>query len=63
MFANFRVLEDGTFSVEDCLSKPGDAATFEVLMPCVVVMSACPQDIVEFQPGGPTDMAVELLTT
>jgi hypothetical protein len=27
----------------------------------VVIVSACPQDIVGFQPGGPTDMAVELL--
>jgi uncharacterized protein YcgI (DUF1989 family) len=61
VFHNLRVLEDGTFRVGDCLSKPGDAATFEVLMDCVVVVSACPQDILTFQPNGPTDLAVELL--
>ena len=43
------------------MSRPGDAATFELLMDAVVVLSACPQDIVGFQPGGPTDMAVEVL--
>ena len=34
---------------------------FRMLLDGVVVLSACPQDIVGFQPGGPTDMAVELL--
>jgi hypothetical protein len=28
----------------------------------VMIVSACPHDIVGFQPGGPTDMAVELLS-
>ena len=42
------------------MSKAGDAATFRALMECIVVLSACPQDIVGFQPGGPTDMAVEV---
>jgi uncharacterized protein YcgI (DUF1989 family) len=27
----------------------------------IVVLSACPQDIIAFQPGGPTEMAVEVL--
>jgi hypothetical protein len=27
----------------------------------IVVLSACPQDIIAFQPGGPSDMAVEVL--
>lgn len=63
VFANFRVYseDDGRFDLEECVTKPGDAATFKVLMDSVVVLSACPQDIVGFQPGGPTDMAVEVL--
>jgi uncharacterized protein YcgI (DUF1989 family) len=61
VFANFRVYPDGRLELEPCVSRPGDAATFELLMDVVVVLSACPQDIVGFQPGGPTDMAVEVL--
>jgi uncharacterized protein YcgI (DUF1989 family) len=61
VFANFRVGPEAEFTLEECVSKPGDAATFELLMDGVVIVSACPQDIVGFQPGGPTDMAIELL--
>ncbi len=61
VFANFRVDGEGRLTLEDCVSRPGDAATFKLLMTGVVVVSACPQDIVGFQPGGPTDMAIELL--
>ena len=61
VFANFRAYPDGRFELEECVTKPGDAATFKVLMDSIVVLSACPQDIVGFQPGGPTDMAVEVL--
>jgi len=60
VFANFRAQEDGAFVLHDCVTKAGDAATFKVLMDCVVVLSACPQDIIQFQPGGPSDMAVEV---
>jgi uncharacterized protein len=60
VFANFRVGADGRFDLDDCLTKPGDSASFTLLMDAVVVISACPQDIVGFQPGGPTSMAVEL---
>jgi uncharacterized protein len=60
VFANFRVSPEGSLELNECVSKPGDAATFKALMDCIVVLSACPQDIVLFQPGGPTDMAVEV---
>ena len=60
VFANFRVYPGGRLELQPCVSRPGDAATFELLMDAVVVLSACPQDIVGFQPGGPTDMAVEV---
>jgi uncharacterized protein len=61
VFANFRVHDGGRLELETTLSAAGDAATFEVLIDAIVVLSACPQDIIEFQPGGPTDMAVEVL--
>ena len=62
VFANFRVYSEdgGRFDLEPCVSEAGDAATFTMLMDGIVVLSACPQDIVGFQPGGPTDMAVEV---
>jgi uncharacterized protein YcgI (DUF1989 family) len=61
VFANFRAYPDGRFELEECVTEPGDAATFKLLDDGIVVLSACPQDIVGFQPGGPTDMAVEVL--
>jgi len=61
VFANFRVYDGGRLELEECVSEPGDAATFELLMDAIVVISACPQDIIAFQPGGPSDMAVEVL--
>ena len=61
VFANFRAYEDGRFELEECVSAPGDAATFKLLEEGIIVVSACPQDIVGFQPGGPTDMAIEIL--
>jgi uncharacterized protein len=61
VFANFHVDTDGRFELDKCLTEPGDSATFTLLMDAVVVISACPQDIVGFQPGGPTSMAVEIL--
>ena len=60
VFANFRVTPEGGFELLECVTKPGDAATFKALMDCVVVLSACPQDIIPFQPGGPTSMAAEV---
>jgi uncharacterized protein YcgI (DUF1989 family) len=60
VFANFRVEPDGTFSINECVTKAGDVATFRLLADGIVVLSACPQDIVGFQVGGPTDMAVDV---
>ena len=61
VFAGFCVHDNERLVLDECTSQPGDAATFEMLMDGIVVLSACPQDIVAFQPGGPTDMAVEVL--
>ena len=61
VFANFRVHDGERLELNEVLSGSGDAATFEMLMDGIVVLSACPQDIIAFQPGGPTDMAVEVL--
>jgi uncharacterized protein YcgI (DUF1989 family) len=61
VFANFRVGPNGEYELLELISRPGDAATFKVLMDSVVVISACPQDMVPIFPGGPSDMAVEIV--
>ncbi|WP_084965228.1 DUF1989 domain-containing protein [Thermoactinospora rubra] len=42
-------------------SRPGDAVTFQAAMDCVLVVSACPQDLVGINGGRPTPLAVDLL--
>lgn len=42
-------------------SRPGDAITFEAVMDCVVVLSACPQDLAGINGDGPTPMAMDVL--
>lgn len=60
VFANFRMDAEGRLTLDDCLTRSGDAATFKLLMDGVVIVSACPQDILGFQPSGPTDMVIEI---
>lgn len=43
------------------LSRSGDAVTFEALMNCVLVVSACPQDVVVINGAEPTSLAIDLL--
>ncbi|NUW40479.1 DUF1989 domain-containing protein [Nonomuraea rhodomycinica] len=43
------------------VSRPGDAITFRALMDCVIVLSACPQDLVGINAGHPTRLAIDLL--
>jgi DNA-binding transcriptional regulator LsrR (DeoR family) len=40
-------------TLHDCVSEAGDAATFKLLLDGVVIVSACPQDTVGFQPVVP----------
>ncbi|MEU9870235.1 urea carboxylase-associated family protein [Actinomadura sp. NPDC048021] len=42
-------------------SRAGDAITFEAVMDCVVVVSACPQDLAGINADGPTPMAIDVL--
>ena len=46
LFMNIPVRPDGSVSFEPPVSKPGDQVTLLAEMDCVVVFSACPQDIV-----------------
>jgi uncharacterized protein YcgI (DUF1989 family) len=42
-------------------SRAGDAITFEAAMDCVVVVSACPQDLVGINGHDPTPLAIDVL--
>ena len=46
LFMNIPVGTDGEVSFEPPVSKPGDYLTLRAEMDCVVVFSACPQDMV-----------------
>ena len=46
LFMNIPVGPDGSVTFEPPVSKPGDHVTLRAEMDCVVVFSACPQDIV-----------------
>lgn len=54
--------EDGTIGWEPALTGPGDSVVFRAERDCYVVVSACPQDIVNINRKNPTPLVIELLT-
>lgn len=60
LFMNIPVAPDGTLSWLPAASSPGDSVTFEALRPCVVVVSACPQDLIPLNGAGPTPLAIDV---
>lgn len=61
VFMDVPVTPDGELRWLPAPSGPGDAITFEAVMDCVVVLSACPQDLTGINVGGPTPLAIEVL--
>jgi uncharacterized protein YcgI (DUF1989 family) len=61
LFTNIPVLEDGTLDWRPALTAGGDWVTFRTELPCLVVLSACPQDILPINDGSPTGLALEVL--
>ncbi len=61
LFMNIPVAPDGGLGWEPAPTRPGDSVTLRAAMDCVVVVSACPQDIVPINDRNPTPLAVELL--
>jgi uncharacterized protein YcgI (DUF1989 family) len=56
VFQNTPVLPDGTISVEEPLSRPGDYILLRVEMDAIVAVSACPQDQNPLNGWQPTDL-------
>ena len=50
---------DGELSWEPATTAPGDAIRFRAEVACLVVVSACPQDIVVINNGQPTPLQLE----
>jgi len=61
VFTNIPVLEDGSLDWRPAQTKPGDWIMFRTELPCYVVLTACPQDILPINDKNPTDMALEVL--
>ncbi len=61
LFMNIPVGADGSLGWEPAPTKPGDGVVLRTEMDCIVVVSACPQDIVPINGGDPTPLSIELL--
>lgn len=61
LFMNIPVDSDGTLGWGTALSRPGDSVTMRAKIDAIVVVSACPQDIVPINDRSPTRLALEVL--
>ena len=61
IFTNIPVLDDGALDWRPALTKPGDWIMFRTELPCYVVLTACPQDVLPINDKNPTEMALEVL--
>lgn len=51
---------DGSISFAESPTAPGDSVTLRALQDCLVVVSACPQDLAPVNRGGPSSLALEV---
>jgi uncharacterized protein YcgI (DUF1989 family) len=61
LFMNVPVDDGGSLRWEPPQTSPGDSVTLSAAMDLILVVSACPQDIVPVNDHNPTSLAVELL--
>jgi len=61
LFMNIPVGADGVLSWLAAPSRRGDTVTFVSYLDTVVVLSACPQDLVGINAGSPTDLQIDVL--
>ncbi len=62
LWMNIPFTLQGDIEWREPVSKPGDHVLFRAEMDCVVVFSACPQDIVCINAGAPTEAHYEVLS-
>jgi len=59
VFMRIPIEEDGQLRWLPAVSRPGDSVTFQAVIDCILVVSACPQDVVDINSGNPTGLAVD----
>ena len=61
LWMNIPVLGSGELQWKETVSKPGDYVTFRALLDCIMVMSACPQDVIRINSLRPVSAHYEIL--
>jgi uncharacterized protein len=61
LFMNIPVAADGALGWDPAVTAAGDSITLRAEMDAIVVVSACPQDIVPINDCNPTPIAIEVL--
>jgi uncharacterized protein YcgI (DUF1989 family) len=61
LWMNIPVLTGGDLEWHETVSKPGDSLVFRALVDCIMVMSACPQDIIRINAGRPVSAQYQVL--
>jgi uncharacterized protein YcgI (DUF1989 family) len=59
---NIPVLPTGDLEWRETVARPGDRVVFRALVDCIMVMSACPQDIIRINSGRPVSAHYAVLT-
>ncbi len=62
LWMNIPVLPTGELEWRETVAKPGDTVIFRALVDCILVMSACPQDVIRINSGRPVSAQYALLT-
>lgn len=63
LWMNIPILPDGRIEFRPTVSKPGDHVLLRAEMDAIVVMSACPQDIIPINDCNPVDLHFEIVET
>jgi uncharacterized protein YcgI (DUF1989 family) len=61
LWMNIPVLPGGDLEWRETVAKPGDSVVFRALVDCIMVMSACPQDVIRINSGRPVSAQYALL--
>jgi uncharacterized protein YcgI (DUF1989 family) len=61
LWMNIPVLPSGDLEWRETVAKPGDNVVFRALIDCIMVMSACPQDVIRINSGRPVSAQYALL--
>jgi uncharacterized protein len=61
LWMNIPVLPGGDLEWRETVSGPGDSVVFRALIDCIMVMSACPQDVIRINSGRPVSAHYSVL--